>query len=61
MSQSAKDLSSGHNLYSTKTFNGREVLIPEGVDETTDPYLNLRSVESVKNYYADNGYVSFEA
>ena len=35
MNQSARDLPSGHNLYATKTFNGREVLIPEGVDETS--------------------------
>ena len=57
MNQSARNLPSSHNLYSTKTFNGREVLIPEGVDDISDPYLKLHSDESVKNYYTDNGYV----
>ena len=57
MNQSARNLPSGNNLYSTKTFNGREVLIPDGVDEISDPYLNLRSDESIRNYYADKGYV----
>jgi phytanoyl-CoA hydroxylase len=57
MSQSAENFSTGRNLYTTKAFNGREVLIPDGVDDASDPYLRLRSEESIRNYYADQGYV----
>jgi phytanoyl-CoA hydroxylase len=57
MSQIAENLATGRNLYSAKAFNGRDILIPDGVDEASDPYLNLRSDDALRKYYADRGYV----
>jgi phytanoyl-CoA hydroxylase len=57
MNQPARDLPRDHNLYVAKTFNGREILIPETVDVESDPYLKLDTDESIKNFYLDNGYV----
>jgi phytanoyl-CoA hydroxylase len=45
------------NLFSTKGFDGSAVLIPNVVDDASDPYLRLTSEAALKNYYVDNGYV----
>ncbi|HWJ35300.1 MAG TPA: phytanoyl-CoA dioxygenase family protein [Steroidobacteraceae bacterium] len=51
------DTHDAHNLFSTKGYDGRDVLIPSHVEDATDPYLKLTSDAAIKKYYSDNGYV----
>ena len=36
---------------------GNPLSVPTAIDESTDPYLALKSDEAVRKYYDDNGYV----
>jgi phytanoyl-CoA hydroxylase len=46
-----------NRFYSTKGFNGGEVLVPTEVDPRTDSYIHLTSGSAIRDYYAANGYV----